>query len=186
MSRNVSENILFIPWTLLLTNSLSQSTLDISLHILSFSPDLKSQILRLYGGGQEPLKLRLPCIIWCLAWISSDGSTPNSVKMDVRSMHDWVPSSQIWVGSLMSSSRLFEPLDYDEEEIESPKDEAAESTTMEDETRGGKLKKIIRTTTDYLIQHDKKQLFKKMVAKTFSISSKNWRNLLMFIYSMNS
>ena len=41
---------------------------------------------------------------------------------------------------------LAESLDDDEEEIESPKDEAAESTTMEDETRGGKLKKIIRST----------------------------------------
>ena len=41
--------------------------------------------------------------------------------------------------------------DDDEEEIITTKDEPAESTTMEDETRELKLKKIIRSTTDFLI-----------------------------------
>ena len=44
------------------------------------------------------------------------------------------------------------------EEIESAKDEA-ESTTMEDETHERKPKKIVRSTTDYLIQHDKNKLW---------------------------
>ena len=41
------------------------------------------------------------------------------------------------------------------EEDESMKEEA-ESTTMEEDE--GKLKKLIRSTVDYLIQHDKKEL----------------------------
>ena len=45
-----------------------------------------------------------------------------------------------------------------DDEIESTEDETAESTMMEDETSEGKLKKIIRSTIVYLIQHDKKQL----------------------------
>ena len=43
-----------------------------------------------------------------------------------------------------------------ETEIESTKDEAAESTTMEDEEVEGKLRKLIRSTTDYLIQPEKR------------------------------
>ena len=68
---------------------------------------------------------------------------------------------------------LAESLDDDEKEIESTKDEAAESTTMEDETREGKLKKIIRSTTDYLNEHDKRKLlelineFRKDVGEDF-------------------
>ena len=45
-----------------------------------------------------------------------------------------------------------------DDEIVSTEDETAESTMMEDETSEGKLKKIIRSTIVYLIQHDKKQL----------------------------
>ena len=44
-----------------------------------------------------------------------------------------------------------------ETETESTKDEA-ESTTMEDDEDEGKLKKLIRSTADYLIQPDKKEL----------------------------
>ena len=64
--------------------------------------------------------------------------------------------------------------DDDEEEIESTKDE---STTMEDETREGKLKKIIRSTVEYLIQHDQKELlelikeFRKDVGEDFLIDT---------------
>ena len=42
---------------------------------------------------------------------------------------------------------LAESLD-EEEEIKSTKDEPAQSTTMEDETHEGKLKRIIRSTID--------------------------------------
>ena len=51
--------------------------------------------------------------------------------------------------------------------------EAAESTTMGGETREGKLKKIIRSTTDYLMEHDKKQLlelineFRPRIGRTY-------------------
>ena len=51
-------------------------------------------------------------------------------------------------------------------------DEATESTTMEDETREGNLKKIIRFTTYYLIEHDKKELineFRKDVGEDFLV-----------------
>ena len=55
---------------------------------------------------------------------------------------------------------LAESLDDDEEEIESTKDEAKWTTVEddEDESRGGKLKKLIRPSADYLIEHDKKEL----------------------------
>ena len=73
------------------------------------------------------------------------------------------------------------------------KDEAAESTTMEDETREGKLKKIIRSTTDYLNEHNKKKLlelineFRKDIGEDFlDIVQKLARGTYWFIYSMNS
>ena len=59
------------------------------------------------------------------------------------------------------------------EEIESTKDEA-ESTTMEGKSREVKLKKIFRSTVEYLIQRDKKELlelikeFRKDVVVDFS------------------
>ena len=56
------------------------------------------------------------------------------------------------------TTRWHKPESLDDDKIVSTKDEAAESTMMEDETNEGKLKKIIRSTTDYLIQYDKKQL----------------------------
>ena len=65
--------------------------------------------------------------------------------------------------------------DDNEEEIESTMDETAESTTTEDETLEGKLKKIIRSTTDYLSEHDKKELlelineFRKDVGEDFLV-----------------
>ena len=52
------------------------------------------------------------------------------------------------------NNMLAESLD-EEDEIESTKDES-ESTTMEEDE--GKLKKLIRSTVEYLIQHDKKEL----------------------------
>ena len=68
---------------------------------------------------------------------------------------------------------LTESLDDGEEDIELTKDEAAESTILEDETREGKLKKIIWSTDAYLIEHDKKDLlewineFRKDVGEYF-------------------
>ena len=48
------------------------------------------------------------------------------------------------------NNMLAESLDDNKAEIESTKDEAAESAKVEDETREGKLKKIISFNTDYL------------------------------------
>ena len=49
----------------------------------------------------------------CLEWESREGNTPEWTKrygwsVQMRSMQDWDPSSLMWVGSLMSSSKLFD------------------------------------------------------------------------------
>ena len=70
----------------------------------------------------------------------------------------------------MLAESLDEEDDDDEEERESTKDDL---TTMEDETREGKLKKLIRLTVECLTQHDKKELlelikeFRKDVGEDF-------------------
>ena len=53
---------------------------------------------------------------------------------------------------------LAESLD-EEDEIEPTKDET-QSTTMEEDE--GKMKKLIRSTVEYLIQHDKKELLESI------------------------
>ena len=59
-----------------------------------------------------------------------------------------------------------------EKGIESSENEV-ESTTVEDETREGKLENLVRSTTDHLIEHDKKELlelineFRKDVGEYF-------------------
>ena len=74
------------------------------------------------------------------------------------------------------NTMLTESLDEDENEenIESTKDKSAESTTMENETREGKLKKITRSTVKYMIELSNKRCCRIFSGYSPRIGATGW------------